>query len=271
MRRHLTDQLPGGLRAAAQRATREHAAERGIASLHEAAGPDISGADDLAALVALCAQEPGPELVAYWGRADAVQEALALGARGAAGDLFVDGALGSRTALLREPYADDPASTGNRYLDVDTVTDHLVACTEAGVQAGFHAIGDAAMDIVVEALQRTEQQCGQDAVRAARHRIEHVSMASATHAAAMAHAGVIASVQPSFDAQWGAPTGAYAARLGAQRAAGLHDFAGLVRAGVSIAFGSDSPVTPIEPWDWVRAAVWHHNPDARLSARAGAI
>ena len=51
-------------------------------------------------------------------------------------------------------------------------------------------------------------------------------------------------------------------------AAGLHDFAGLVRAGVSLALGSDSPVTAIEPWEWVRAAMWHHNPAARLSGRA---
>ena len=42
------------------------------------------------------------------------------------------------------------------------------------------------------------------------------------------------------------------------------------RAGVSVAFGSDSPVTPIEPWEWVRAALWHHEPRARLSGRAAA-
>ncbi len=267
VRAHLTEEMPGGLREAAQRATREQAAAAGVAALHEAGGPQINGAEDLRALMALAAQGDGPALVAYWGQAGGPQHALDLGAAGAAGDLFIDGALGSHTAWLTEPYA-DADGYGNAYLDLPTVTDHLVRCTQAGVQAGFHAIGDAALDTLCEALRRTIQQCGQGATRAARHRLEHVSMADPGHAAVLAEAGVIASVQPLFDATWGAPGGAYESRLGADRAAGLHDFAGLVRAGVSLALGSDSPVTPIEPWEWVRAAMWNHNPEARLSGRA---
>jgi hypothetical protein len=267
VRRHLTERMPGGLREAAQRATRRHAARRGIVALHEAAGPAISGADDLRALQALAGREPGPALVSYWGAAGGPDQALALGAQGAAGDLFVDGALGSRTAWLTEPYSDAPETRGSTYLDPDEVAEHLVACTEAGVQAGFHAIGDAAVDTVVAGLQVAMRRCGVAAVRAARHRVEHLSMARDDHAEVLAAAGVLASVQPSFDARWGGAEGAYRTRLG-PRAEQLHDFAALVRAGVSLAFGSDSPVTPMEPWEWVRAAVWHHAPSARLSARA---
>jgi len=268
VRQHVTEQMPGGMRDAAQRATREHAAAAGVAALHEAGGPDINGREDLLALIELARTTPGPDLVAYWGQAGGPRAALDLGARGAAGDLFIDGALGSHTAWLREPYADEPGSCGNRYLDQDAVTEHLVACTQAGAQAGFHAIGDAAIDVVVAGLQVAMDQCGQAAVRGARHRIEHLTMTSPEHAAVLADAGVIASIQPLFDAHWGAPGGAYATRLGPDRSAGLHDFAGLVRAGVSLALGSDSPVTAIEPWEWVRAAMWHHNPAARLSGRA---
>ena len=268
VRQHVTEQMPGGLRGAAQRATREHAAAAGVAALHEAGGPDINGADDLRALIDLARTTPGPDLVAYWGQAGGPRAALDLGALGAAGDLFVDGALGSHTALLRRPYADAPGTSGNRYLEQDAVTEHLVACTRAGVQAGFHAIGDAALDLLTEGLRVAMEQCGQAAVRGARHRMEHLTMAGPEHAAVLAEAGVVASMQPLFDAHWGAPDGAYVARLGPERAAGLHDFAGLVRAGVSLALGSDSPVTAIEPWEWVRAAMWHHNPAARLSGRA---
>ncbi len=267
VRRYLTEQLPGGLREAAHRATRAHAAAQGVVALHEAAGPDINGAEDLAALLALAAREPGPQVIGYWGQALGVSRALELGALGAAGDLFVDGALGSRTALLRSPYT-DADTFGNGYLAVDVIAEHLIACTRAGVQAGFHALGDAALDRVTEALGRAVQECGLAAVRAARHRIEHLSMAGPEHAATLAEAGVIASVQPSFDAHWGGEHGTYARRLGWDRAATTHDFAGLVRAGVSLAFGSDSPVTAVEPWEWVRAAMWHHVPSARLSARA---
>lgn len=268
VRRWLTDEMPGDLRAAAQRATRAHAASRGVVALHEAAGPDINGADDLRALIALAATEPGPELVAYWGRPGGVAEARELGARGAAGDLFVDGALGSRTALLRVPYADDPERSGSSYLDLDGVTEHLVACTDAGIQAGFHAIGDAAIDVVAEGLRRAVQRCGLASVRAARHRIEHLCMTDVEAARVLAEAGVAGSVQPLFDALWGGPDGAYQTRLGIERSSTTHDFAMLAREGVSLAFGSDSPVTAIEPWDWVRAAVWHHQPASRMSARA---
>ncbi len=268
VRQHVTEQMPGGLREAAQRATREHAAAAGVAALHEAGGPDINGAEDIVALIELARTTPGPDLVAYWGQPGGPGAALDLGAVGAAGDLFVDGALGSHTAWLREAYADEPGATGNRYLAPDAVAEHLVACTRAGVQAGFHAIGDAALDAVAEGLRVAMDQCGLPAVRGARHRIEHLTMAGPEHAAVLAEAGVIGSVQPLFDAHWGAPDGAYATRLGSERASGLHDFAGLVRAGVSLALGSDSPVTAIEPWEWVRAAMWHHNPAARLSGRA---
>lgn len=264
----IREQTPGPLRKAAQRATRRHAAQCGVVALHEAAGPDINGAADLVALIALAAAEPGPDLVAYWGQAGGPQAALELGALGAAGDLFVDGALGSRTAWLIDPYADAPDEHGVVHLDESAIADHLVACTQAGVQAGFHAIGDAAVGAVVAGLGVAIDRCGVAAVRASRHRFEHLSMASAGHARALAEAGVVASVQPLFDATWGGRAGAYAARLGSDRAARLHDFAGLARAGVPLALGSDSPVTPIEPWEWVRAATWLHNPDSRLSTRA---
>jgi predicted amidohydrolase YtcJ len=268
VRQHVTEQMPGGLREAAQRATREHAAAAGVAALHEAGGPDINGAEDLMALIALARSTAGPDLVAYWGQPGGPRAAIDLGAAGAAGDLFVDGALGSRTAWLREPYADEPGARGNRYLDQELVTEHLVACTRAGVQAGFHAIGDAALDVVAEGVRAAVDACGHAAVRAARHRIEHLTMAGPEHRAVLADAGVVASVQPLFDAHWGAPGGAYESRLGVRRSATLHDFAGLVRAGVSLALGSDSPVTAIEPWEWVRAAMWHHTPSSRISARA---
>lgn len=267
VRRFLTDQLPGTLRQDAQRATRAHAAAHGIAALHECAGPDINGADDLRALQALVAAEPGPELVSYWGQGGGPDAARVLGAA-PGGDLFVDGALGSRTALLREPYADAPDLTGSGYLEAEQVAEHLVSCTRAGAQAGFHAIGDAALDIVVAGLQTALEQCGEAPVRALRHRIEHATMLTPEQAQVLAAAGAVASVQPCFDARWGAPGQAYSTRLGADRAAGLHDLAGMVRAGVSLALGSDSPVTPISPWDWVRAAMWIHRPESRLSGRA---
>jgi predicted amidohydrolase YtcJ len=79
---------------------------------------------------------------------------------------------------------------------------------------------------------------------------------------------VVASVQPAFDARWGGPDGMYVQRLGAERARGMNPYAALAAAGVPLALGSDAPVTPLDPWGGVRAAVLHRTPGSGLSARA---
>lgn len=253
-------------RVEAQRAALAHAAALGIGTVHECAGPEISSEDDFTGLLRLAAEEPGPRVVGYWAEQD-VDKARELGAVGAAGDLFVDGALGSHTACLHGPYA-DAGHTGIAYLDSAAVAAHVAACTEAGLQAGFHAIGDAAVTAVVEGVRAAAEKVGLARVRAARHRVEHAEMLTPETIAAFAELGLTASVQPAFDALWGGEDGMYAARLGAERARSLNPFAALLRAGVPLAFGSDSPVTPLDPWGTVRAAAFHRTPEHRVSVRA---
>ncbi|MFG2326476.1 amidohydrolase [Streptomyces sp. NPDC048568] len=253
-------------RAAAQRAALAHAASLGIGTVHECAGPEISSEDDFTGLLRLTAEEAGPRVIGYWAEQD-VDRARELGAVGAAGDLFVDGSLGSHTACLHQPYA-DAAHTGTAHLDAVAVAAHVVACTEAGLQAGFHAIGDAAVATVVEGVRAAADKVGLARLRAARHRVEHAEMLTPETVAAFAELGLTASVQPAFDALWGGEDGMYARRLGAERARTLNPFAALLRAGVPLAFGSDSPVTPLDPWGTVRAAAFHHTPEHRISVRA---
>ncbi|WP_441247536.1 amidohydrolase [Kitasatospora sp. McL0602] len=257
-------------RRAAQLATLTRAGELGIAALHECAGPEISSEQDLAELLALAAETDGPEVFGYWGQlaeAGGVETARRLGAVGAGGDLFVDGALGSHTACLHTPY-EDAAHTGAAYLTAQQVADHVAACTEAGLQAGFHAIGDAALSAVVEGVRLAADRLGIARVRALRHRVEHAEALDDKAVAAFAELGLTASVQPAFDAAWGGPDGMYAQRLGAERAAGLNPFAAMLRAGVPLAFGSDAPVTPLDPWGTVRAAAFHRTLEHRISVRA---
>ncbi|MFC5724311.1 amidohydrolase [Streptomyces gamaensis] len=259
-------------RAEAQRAALDRAVALGIGSVHECAGPDISGPDDFTGLLALAAQRPGPRVTGYWAEAvTSAEEAVRvreLGAFGAAGDLFADGALGSRTACLHEPYADAPGHHGTAHLDAAAVAAHVTACTEAGVQAGFHAIGDAALTAVLDGVRTAADKLGTARIRAARHRIEHAEMLTPEHIAAFAEFALTASVQPAFDAAWGGDDAMYARRLGAERARTLNPFAALLRAGVPLALGSDSPVTPLDPWGTVRAAAFHRTPEHRISVRA---
>lgn len=260
------DAVTPAQRAEAQRAALDRAASLGIGSVHECGGPGISSAEDFTALLELAASRPGPRVFGYWADRD-LDRAKALGAVGAAGDLFVDGALGSHTACLHAPYA-DAAHTGTGYLDARAVAEHVAACTEAGLQAGFHAIGDAAITAVVEGARAAAAKVGLDRVRAARHRVEHAEMMTPDTIAAFAELGLTASVQPAFDAAWGGEDGMYADRLGADRARTLNPFAALLKAGVPLAFGSDAPVTPLDPWGTVRAAAFHRTPEHRISVRA---
>jgi predicted amidohydrolase YtcJ len=80
----------------------------------------------------------------------------------------------------------------------------------------------------------------------------------------MARLGMVASAQPAFDAFWGGAAGMYEARLGRDRVPGTNPLAAFAAAGVRLALGSDSPVTPFDPWAAVRAAVEHHDADQRL-------
>jgi predicted amidohydrolase YtcJ len=258
----------GALRPAqirdAQRAALRHAASLGIGCVHEMAGPAISSPDDLAGLLALAGAEPLPEVVAYWGELFGIDRARELGAVGAGGDLFCDGSLGSHTAALHEPYADRPETRGALRFDTSDLAEHMDRCAAAGLQAGFHAIGDEAVDQVLDAVDLVTAGTGR--AGGAGHRIEHAEMVRDPHR--LARSGLVASVQPCFDATWGGPDGMYAERLGAARALGLNRFADLAAAGVALAFGSDSPVTPLAPWAAVRAAVHPRDPGAAISLRA---
>ncbi|WP_082369195.1 amidohydrolase [Arthrobacter sp. ERGS1:01] len=268
-------------RRQAQEAALRHAAANGYVALAEMSAPHVGSAGDLAALAALTAVDAPdafPEVLPYWGQAvSSVEEArevlAALGTPvlGLAGDLNIDGSIGSRSALLRSPYADAGAVLGQQHLTVEQVTDHLAATSELGISGGFHIIGDGAMAIAAEGLARAAERVGIEKVRAAGHRFEHAEMVDDAAMAALARHAVTVSVQPAFDALWGGADGLYSRRLGESRAAGLNPLARFYEAGVPICFGSDAPVTPLDPWASVRAALSHHQPEQRISARAAFI
>jgi hypothetical protein len=254
------------------------AAANGYVALAEMGAPHIAGAADLA----LAAdwnrgdEDSGqfPEVLPYWGElVSSEEQARALvaqfpsGLRGLAGDLNIDGSLGSRSAALRADYSDAAQERGTLYLTAGEAAAHLAACSLAGIQGGFHIIGDAGLDAALEALDLAAKEVGEQRVRAAGHRFEHVEMADTAAVAMLAHYSVTVSAQPSFDAAWGGPGGLYERRLG-ERSRSMNPFAAFYSAGVPVCFGSDSPVTPLRPWSSVRACVEHHNPEERISARA---
>jgi predicted amidohydrolase YtcJ len=273
-----TRQLPQDVLKRHQARALAEAAANGYVALAEMGAPHIGGAEDLRLAAGWndAAKDAArfPEVLPYWGelvsseaQARTLVEQLGAGVRGLAGDLNIDGSLGSRTAALRAGYSDAGQERGSLYLSVEQAAAHLAACSRAGIQGGFHVIGDAGLDAALAALDVAAKEVGEQRVRAAGHRFEHVEMADAAAVARLAHYSVTVSAQPSFDAAWGGAGGLYEQRLG-ERSRSMNPFAAFYSAGVPVCFGSDSPVTPLRPWSSVRACVEHHNEDQRISARA---
>ncbi|CAN5177982.1 amidohydrolase [soil metagenome] len=245
-------------RLEAARAACRAMAAQGIVGFHENAAPHI-GPEAEIELVRQAAVEIGLHATVYWGELMAIDTARRLGVAGLAGDLVADGAFGSRTAALSAPYTDAPDTCGHAYVTAEQVRDHVVACTEAGLQAGFHVIGDEALEEVATGFELAETLLG-DRIDAG-HRLEHVEMPSPRVLDVIDRLGISCSVQPMFDALWGGPDGMYAARLG-ERWRDTNPFA---RLGRHVAFGSDAPVTALGPWAAVRAAAHPHLPEHAMS------
>ncbi|GAA4895634.1 hypothetical protein LX16_1490 [Stackebrandtia albiflava] len=262
--------IPDVQRRQWQHAALKHAASLGLAAIVECGMPSpgsSAGEADFTSLLALAASEELPQVYGLWGELSAAAKARDLGAHGCAGDLSVDGSIGAHTAALRDPYSDADTG-GHAYLSAEDVEQHIINCAGHGMQGGFHAIGDQAIQNVITGVAAAAQTVGIDTVRAGRHRVEHAEMLDKSLIAGFVAFGLYASVQPSFDARWGGADAMYATRLGAERALASNPFGSLAGVGVPLALGSDAPVTPLDPWGGVAAAVNHHNPVQRLSPTA---
>ena len=161
---------------------------------------------------------------------------------------YTDGSLGGRTARLSEPYADAPEETGQWVVDPDELADAVKAATDAGYQFTAHAIGDEAVDAVLDAYETASVTDPGDA----RHRVEHVELADDMAVDRLAETGTVASVQPNF-LKWAGEDGLYESRLGAERTAATNRYRTLLDAGVHLAFGSDG--MPMDPLLGVHHAV----------------
>jgi predicted amidohydrolase YtcJ len=163
---------------------------------------------------------------------------------------YMDGSLGSRTAAMKAPYADDPGNTGLPQFTQAELNSMALERAQAGFQLGFHAIGDKAASMALSAFNPPEVS------RTARNRIEHAQVVDPADIPRFRQLGVIASMQPSHlltDMNWAE------ARLGPKRAAYSYTWKAFLDAGVPLAFGTDYPVEPISPYRGLYAAVTRMN------------
>ncbi len=187
------------------------------------------------------------------------------------GDMFLDGSFGSHTAWMSEPYVSTPPSgsgpTGISYRNEDDLFEFFFAAQEAGLMTGVHAIGDAAIEQAISTWEKVADKVGLDAVRSLGHRIEHFECASDEHIARAANLSLGASVQPCFDRYWGGEDGLYSERIGWERASQMNRFKSMLEAGLIVGAGSDSTVTPLDPFLQMAALREHHLPEQRLGPR----
>ncbi len=171
---------------------------------------------------------------------------------------FMDGSLGSRTAALIAAYSDDPGNKGLPRYEQSKLNEMARQRVAAGFQLGFHAIGDGAARMALDAFAEAERNAIEHngASGDFRNRIEHLQVVAPGMLDLMAKLGVIASVQPSHlltDMNWAEE------RIGAERAALSYPWGADKRAEVQLAFGTDYPVEPITPFRGIYSAITRMN------------
>jgi predicted amidohydrolase YtcJ len=162
--------------------------------------------------------------------------------------LYLDGALGSRGALLKAPYADDHGAHGLPLLSPSQLRNLMSRAAMQGFQTAVHAIGDAANAEVLDAIDELSESYTGDR----RWRIEHAQIIDPVDLARMGTHGTIASMQPLHQTSDRLMA---EARLGPDRLAGAYPWRSVLKAGGRLAFGSDAPVEPADPWTGMAAAI----------------
>ncbi len=186
---------------------------------------------------------------------------------------FMDGALGSKTAALLEPYSDDPKNNGLPQYEAAKLNAMTTERVLAGYQIGFHAIGDKAVQLALDAFADAEKAAKEAKVKAAdggnsgnsndyRLRVEHAQVTTPQQILRFKELKVIASMQPNHlltDMNWAE------SRLGPKRAEHSYAWAEFLRHGVVLAFGTDYPVEPVTPFRGLYAAVTRMSEDGKKS------
>ncbi len=254
------ESLPRDEQIAAIRAAVKLAYSKGVTSVHEMfvvewrGWPSYDVFTDAIEDVAL-------NVVTYLGT-DEVGKVASMGFRQIGGDYFLDGSFGSHTAWMKEPFISPPPEgsppSGIKYRDDDELYEFFLAAQRAGLQVGVHAIGDAAIEQAITTWERVAKEVGEPALWPLGHRIEHFECATEDHIRRARQLGLRASVQPAFDAFWGGEEGLYAERIGWDRAQHMNHFGSMCRHELAIGAGSDSTVTPLDPFLQMKALRAHN-------------
>ncbi|MDI6783627.1 MAG: amidohydrolase [bacterium] len=233
---------------------------KGITTIHALEGGSENSEKNLAVL--LNHQENLPVRVVVYHQTCNVDRIKQAGLLRIGGCLLVDGSIGSRTAAVTQPFNDDPGNTGVLYFPDKQLYDFIETAHCAGLQISMHAIGDRAID---QLLKTYRQVLSQYPRKDHRHRIEHYELPRPEQIPQTAELGLLLGMQPTFDYLWGGENQLYATRLGVARSLFSNPLRTILDAGIKIAGGSDSYVTPMDPMLGIHSAANHYSPKQRVT------
>ncbi|MFL6732335.1 MAG: amidohydrolase [Sphingomicrobium sp.] len=161
---------------------------------------------------------------------------------------YADGALGSRGAWLKKPYADKPDTRGLQFHSDAEMLNLADRAAAAGFQVATHAIGDAANAQIISVYEQLHRKYPGNR----RWRIEHFQIVDPADIPRLAPAGIIASMQPTHQTSDRLMA---EARLGPNRLAGAYAWQSVLKSGAKLAFGTDFPVESPNPFPGLSAAI----------------
>lgn len=174
--------------------------------------------------------------------------------------LLMDGSLGARTAALFEPYTDEPTTKGILNMPPEVLDEKAKTAHKHGNQLAIHAIGDYAIECVINSIQIAIKEKPR---KDHRHRIEHCEILSAGQIERIKELGIIPAMQPNFVGEWAGTSSMYEQRLGEERNRLNNPYRILLDEGITIAFGSDG--MPFHPIYGIWSAVNHGIKNARIT------
>lgn len=236
------------------------AVAQGVTTIHCLEGYADNPRDDFEAVIAYSRRSP-IDLVLYPQTMDPTLP-VQLGLTRIGGCILLDGAIGARTAAVSRPYADTArANRGILYMSDSEVYGWMRASLANKLQPCVHAIGERAIGQALRVLTKLSEEF--DLART-RPRVDHFVLPTSRLIAQAAALSFASGMQPAFDYFWGGRGKKYAQALGDARSARTNPVGALHKAGVLVAGGSDSNVTPISPLLGIHSAVNHSNPAYRV-------
>lgn len=239
--------------------TLKKAAQKGVTTIHALEGGYTSPPNSPNLLLGISQYFPIDVIIYY--QTTSINKVKELNLKRIGGCLLIDGSISTLTAALSEPYV-NTNNYGILYWDLDSLVNFIKTAHKEDLQIAFHAVGDRGIDLLVKAYRKVLKEYPKENHR---HRIEHFELPKEQHIELALELNLSLSLQPSFLYFWGGKSGLYEELLGKDRAKRVIPLKSILKRNIIAGGGSDSSVTPINPFLGIYSALMHPNPEERIT------